>query len=88
MLSQAVDALLPGKESQLAALAAAAALGNETAVTEDTDAAFTADDTEFNIFNTDRKLVALESTVRSAARHSRQKSGHPVHRRHHADRRG
>jgi VWFA-related protein len=62
-LSQAVDALLPGKESQLAALAAAAATGNETAVTEDTDAAFTADDTEFNIFNTDRKLVALESTA-------------------------
>ena len=61
MLSQAVDALLPGKESQLAALAAAAAQGNETGVTEDTDAAFTADDTEFNIFNTDRKLVALES---------------------------
>ena len=60
-LDQAVDALLPGKESQLAALAAASAFGNETAVTEDTDAAFTADETEFNIFNTDRKLVALES---------------------------
>jgi len=62
-LTEAVDALLPGKESQLAALAAASAFGNETAVTEDTDAAFTADDTEFNIFNTDRKLVALESTA-------------------------
>ena len=62
-LDQSVNALLPGKESQLAALAAAAAFGNETAVTEDTNAAFTADDTEFNIFNTDRKLVALESTA-------------------------
>jgi len=62
-LGQAVDALLPGKESQLAALAAASAFGNETGVTEDTDAAFTADDTEFNIFNTDRKLIALESTA-------------------------
>jgi VWFA-related protein len=62
-LGQAVNALLPGKESQLAALAAASAFGNETGVTEDTNAAFTADDTEFNIFNTDRKLIALESTA-------------------------
>ncbi len=61
LLNSAVDALLPGKESQLAALAAAASTGIDTAVTEDTDAAFTADDTEFNVFNTDRKLAALES---------------------------
>ena len=31
---------------------------------EDTGAAYTADDTEFNIFNTDRKLAALESAAR------------------------
>ena len=31
---------------------------------EDTGAAYTADDTEFNIFNTDRKLSALESAAR------------------------
>jgi len=31
---------------------------------EDTGAAFTADETEFNIFNTDRKLGALEDAVR------------------------
>jgi VWFA-related protein len=61
LLERAVDALLPGMESQLAALADAAAQGVETASTEDTSAAFTADDTEFNVFNTDRKLVALES---------------------------
>ena len=30
----------------------------------DTGAAFTADDTEFNIFNTDRKLAALESATK------------------------
>ena len=29
----------------------------------DTGAAFTADDTEFNIFNTDRKLAALETAA-------------------------
>ncbi len=61
LLNQAVDALLPGKESQLSALAAAASFGGEDTVTEDTDAAFTADDTEFNVFNTDRKLQAIES---------------------------
>jgi len=61
LLDQAVDAMLPGKESQLAALADAAAQNGEDTVTEDTGAAFTADETEFNAFNTDRKLIALES---------------------------
>src|ERR1700730_7671283 len=61
LLYSAVDALLPGKESQLAALAAATSTGIDAAATEDTNAAFTGDDTEFNAFNTDRKLIALES---------------------------
>ncbi|HTM47648.1 MAG TPA: VWA domain-containing protein [Bryobacteraceae bacterium] len=34
---------------------------------EDTGAAFVADETEFNIFNTDRKLAALESAVKKLA---------------------
>ena len=59
---QSVDALVPGHEAALAALADAATAANgETAVTEDTGAAFTADDTEFNVFNTDRKLAAIEA---------------------------
>jgi VWFA-related protein len=61
LLDSAVDALLPGKEAQLAALAAATSTGIDAAVTEETNAAFTADDTEFNAFNTDRKLASLES---------------------------
>ena len=61
LLYSAVDALLPGKEAQLASLAAATSTGIDAAVTEDTSAAFTADDTEFNVFNTDRKLISLES---------------------------
>ena len=61
LLNRAVDAVIPGKEAQLANLSDAAATGVETAVSEDTDAAFTADETEFNVFNTDRKLAALES---------------------------
>jgi VWFA-related protein len=47
----------PGKESQLAGLASSAS----DTVTEDNMAAFTADDTEFNIFNTEYKLYAVEA---------------------------
>ncbi len=62
LLQRAVDALIPGHEAALAGLADAATAANgETAVAEDSGAAFTADDTEFNVFNTDRKLAALES---------------------------
>jgi len=61
LLGRAVARLVPGKESQLAALADAAPAPGEEAVTEDTGAAFTADETEFNIFNTDRKLAAVEA---------------------------
>jgi VWFA-related protein len=62
LLKQSVEAIVPGHEAALAALAdAATAADGETAVTEDTGAAFTADDTEFNIFNTDRKLAAVEA---------------------------
>ncbi len=56
VLGQAVARLIPGKESQLADLAASAS----DTVTEDTGAAFTADDTEFNVVNTDRKLMAMQ----------------------------
>ena len=62
LLKQSVDALVPGHEAALSQLAdAAAAADGETQVSEDTGAAFTADDTEFNIFNTDRKLAAVEA---------------------------
>jgi VWFA-related protein len=60
LLTLALSRIRPGKESNLAELAEAAAAAGEEAVTEDTGAAFTADETEFNIFNTDRKLAALQ----------------------------
>ncbi len=41
---------------------------------EDTGAAFTQDDTEFNIFNTDRQLAALESAVKMLASLSEKKA--------------
>jgi len=61
LLDRAVARLVPGKESQLAAMANAPPASGEEAVTEDAGAAFSADETEFNIFNTDRKLAALEA---------------------------
>src|SRR6267154_2534841 len=62
VLQQSVEALIPGHEAALAQLADAATAANgEAIVTQDTGAAFTADDTEFNVFNTDRKLAAMEA---------------------------
>src|SRR6185437_8238758 len=46
--------------SQLAGLSAAPAQNGEYDVSEDTGAAYTPDDTEFNVFNTDRKLSAIQ----------------------------
>ena len=60
-LLKAIASLIPGKDSQLAGLAAATASAGDDSVTEDNGAAFTADDTEFNIFNTDLKLAAVEA---------------------------
>jgi VWFA-related protein len=62
-LERALAALKPGADAQLAALADAAAQPSDFTSTEDTDAAFTADNTEFNIFNTDRKLAAIEAVA-------------------------
>jgi VWFA-related protein len=61
LLQQAVDALLPGREALLASMAEAATPDGEIDSSEDTGAAFTADNTEFNVFNTDRKLAAVEA---------------------------
>src|SRR5439155_17541691 len=58
-LQKTVKGLTVGEGSDLAVDGSTGA-DNE----EDTGAAYTADDTEFNIFNTDRKLAALESAAR------------------------
>jgi VWFA-related protein len=63
LLQDAVEALVPGHEAALAALAEAATPDGEISSSEDTGAAFTADDTEFNVFNTDRKLAAVEAVA-------------------------
>ena len=58
-LQKTIKNLIIGEGSDLAVLGSTGA-DNE----EDTGAAYTADDTEFNIFNTDRKLAALETAAR------------------------
>jgi VWFA-related protein len=60
-LNKAIAHLLPGVSSQLANPLYAAAQNGEYDVQQDTGAAFTADETEFNVFNTDQKLEAVES---------------------------
>jgi VWFA-related protein len=50
---------------EMADLAGDADTGDDNG--EDTGAAFVADETEFNIFNTDRKLAAIEDAVRKLA---------------------
>lgn len=60
VLIEAVRKFQTGEASELAAEGA-------TEASTAADAAFAADDTEFNIFNTDRKLAALEDLARSLA---------------------
>jgi VWFA-related protein len=66
-LSKAINGILVGAESSN--LAASGSVGEagttsasgEEVVTQDVSAAFTPDETEFNIFNTDEKLAAVEA---------------------------
>jgi VWFA-related protein len=62
LLQKTIKGLTVGEGSDLAVDGSTGA-DNE----EDSGAAFTADDTEFNIFNTDRKLAALESASKMLA---------------------
>ncbi|MGA2718854.1 MAG: VWA domain-containing protein, partial [Candidatus Acidiferrales bacterium] len=60
-LNKAIAQLLPGVSSQLSNPLYAAAQNGEYDVQQDTGAAYTPDETEFNVFNTDQKLEAVES---------------------------
>ncbi len=66
VLSKAIKSIEIGPSSTLAANGGVGAAGGtdsfgNTVVTQNTGDAFTPDETEFNIFNTDEKLAALES---------------------------
>jgi VWFA-related protein len=60
MLEKAIKRLTPGVSSQLADNLYAPAQNGESDVQEYTGAAYTADETEFNVFNTDQKLAAVQ----------------------------
>jgi VWFA-related protein len=62
-LEKAVARLTPDVASQLADLSYAAAQNGEYDVQQCTGAAYTADETEFNAFNTDQKLLAVQGLV-------------------------
>ena len=67
-LNKAIAQILPGASSQLSSPLYAPAQNGEYDVQQDNGAAYTADETEFNVFNTDQKLEAIEglSNVLSA----------------------
>ena len=56
LLAKAIDSLIAGEGSDMAATTDDASI---------TGAAYTADSTEFDIFNADRKLVALQSAIKA-----------------------
>lgn len=60
MLEKAIAKIVPGVSSDLGAPLSAAAQNGEVSVEEYTGAAYTPDETEFNVFNTDQKLAAVE----------------------------
>jgi len=62
-LEKAIAQLMPGAASQLASPLYAAAQNGEYDVQQDTGDAYTPDQTEFNVFNTDQKLEAVEGLV-------------------------
>ena len=59
-LDKAIAQLVPGAASQISNQLYAAATNGEYDVQEYTGAAYTPDETEFNVFNTDQKLAAVE----------------------------
>ncbi len=69
---------------EMSEMADAADTGDDNG--EDTGAAFVADETEFNIFNTDQKLAAIEDAVAQAGRAARKESAGLHHQRHQQDR--
>ena len=59
-IEKAIQQVTPGVAAQLADNSYAPAQNGEYDIQEDNEAAFTADSTEFNVFNTDQKLEAVE----------------------------
>ncbi len=80
-LNKAIAQILPGASSQLATPLYAAAQNGEYDVQQDTGAAYTADETEFNVFNTDQKLEAVEGLANVLGAIPGTKIGDRIHGR-------
>lgn len=66
-LEKAIARVIPGVSSGIANPLYAAAQNGEYDVQQYTGDAYTADETEFNVFNTDQKLVAIEGLANTLA---------------------
>ena len=87
MLDKAIAQLLPGAASQLATIRCTPPRKTaNTTCSRIRGAAYTPDETEFNVFNTDQKLDRRRRP-RQRARPAipGRKARHRIHRRHHAD---
>lgn len=67
VLEKAIGKIVPGVSAELASPLSAAAQNGEVDVQEYTGAAYTPDETEFNVFNTDQKLAAVEALADTLA---------------------
>ena len=89
LLKQSVDALVPGHEAALAQLADAATAANgETAVIRRHRSGVHRRRHGIQIFNTDRKLAAVEALCEVLEGIPGKEIDHSIHQRHHANRRG
>ena len=80
-LESIVETLIVGEDQNTADTA-------NDASSADTGAAFGQDDSEFNIFNTDRQLSALQTAARMLGSHQREEGAHLFRQRPAIERRG
>ena len=81
MLTDVIKGMPIGEATELAGLA-----DTGSCTGEDTGAAFVADETEFNILNTDQKLAALETAARNAGEPAGKEGDGVLFRRREQDR--
>ena len=80
-LEEVIKGFKIGTASELAGLSGN---GGDDTSGEDTGSAFNADETEFNIFNNDRKLITLQSAAKLLAAYPGEKSPALFFKRHRA----
>ena len=84
-LEKAIAQVIPGASSSSTIRSTPPPQNGEYDVQQDNGAAFTADETEFNVFNTDQKLEAVESLANVLEVIPGQEIRDRIHGRHYAD---